>query len=401
MAGQTLEKSFPDIYSPHYLCRSMTGPIQASSFGDDKVISLLIDQITDYAIFVLTPTGEVASWNRGAQRIKGYTAPEIIGKHFSCFYVPEDVASGKPQLLLEAAAREGRAEQEGWRVRKDGSTFWASVVVTALRDTSGELLGFGKVTRDVTERMQAQQALRREMVEKTKAQRKLFESEESLRQLSLHLLRTQDEERRRIGREVHDSLGQYLTVLKMRLDGLASEEPNPRTRISVELTQCSTWLAECLKEVRTISYLLYPPMLEEKGLKSAIPWYLDGFTQRSGIEVNFEIPDDLQRLSRGVELALFRVLQEALTNIHRHSGSAKANIRLSRANGVLILEITDYGKGVPPGILEEAGPDWMGSVGVGLRGMNERLRQLGGTFDVLSTETGTTVRATVPIHDSH
>ena len=379
----------------------MTGPIQAPPFGDDKVVSLLLDQITDYAIFVLTPTGDVASWNRGSQRIKGYSAAEIVGKHFSCFYVPEDVASGKPRLLLEAAARKGRAEQEGWRVRKDGSTFWASVVVTALRDTSGELLGFGKVTRDVTERMQALEALRREMAEKTRAQRKLFESEESLRRLSLHLLRTQDEERRRIGRELHDTLGQYLTALKIRLDSLASEEPNPSTRISIELAQCSTWIAECVKEVRTISYLLYPPMLEEMGLKSAIPWYLDGFTQRSGIEVNFEIPGDLQRLSRGVELALFRVLQEALTNIHRHSGSAKADIRLSRANGSVILEIRDYGKGVPQGVLEEAGPDWMGSVGVGLRGMNERLRQLGGTFDVLSTEAGTTVRATVPIHDSH
>ena len=379
----------------------MTGPIHASPFGDDKVISLLIDQITDYAIFALTPTGEVASWNRGAQRIKGYSAPEIIGKHFSCFYVAEDVASDKPQLLLEAAARKGRAEQEGWRVRKDGSAFWASVVVTALRDTSGELLGFGKVTRDVTERRQAQLALQKEMVEKTKAQRKLFESEESLRKLSLHLLRTQDEERRRIGREMHDSLGQYLTVLKLRLDALASEEPTSTTRISIELAQCSTWIAECMKEVRTISYLLYPPMLEEKGLKSAIPWYLDGFTQRSGIEVNFEIPGDLQRLPRDAELALFRVLQEALTNIHRHSGSANADIRLSLANGDVVLEITDYGKGVPQGVLEEAGPDWMGSVGVGLRGMNERLRQLGGTFDVLSTETGTTVRATVPIHNSH
>ena len=150
--------------------------------------------------------------------------------------------------------------------------------MTAVRDTSGELLGFGKVTRDVTERMQAQEALRKEMAEKAKAQWKLSESEESLRRLSIHLLRTQDEERRRIGRELHDTLGQYLIALKMKLDSLVSEEPNPRTRISIELAQCSTWIAECVKEVRTISYLLYPPMLEERGLKSAIPWYLDGFT---------------------------------------------------------------------------------------------------------------------------
>jgi signal transduction histidine kinase len=152
--------------------------------------------------------------------------------------------------------------------------------------------------------------------------------------------------------------------------------------------------------VRTISYLLYPPMLEEVGLKSAIPWYLDGFSHRSGIKTTFEFSSDFGRLGRDAELALFRVLQEALTNVHRHSGSATADIQLARRDGVVIMEIRDHGKGAPPEVLQQSGSSWKASWGVGLRGMEERLRQLGGQLDVLTSEKGTVVRATIPIKES-
>src|SRR6185312_3065087 len=144
------------------------------------------------------------------------------------------------------------------------------------------------------------------------SKRKLEESEKSLRELSLHLLRTQDEERRRIGREIHDSMGQYLSVLKMKLDSMASSPTAPE-----EAADCADLAEECVNEVRTISYLLYPPMLEEMGLKSAIPWYLEGFTKRSGIKTTFEIPQHFPRLGRDSELVLFRILQECLTNVQR------------------------------------------------------------------------------------
>jgi len=202
------------------------------------------------------------------------------------------------------------------------------------------------------------------------SQRKLRESERSLRELSLHLLRTQDEERRRIGREIHDSLGQYLSVLKMKLDSI-------RPSAAEEIAECSNIAEECVKEVRTISYLLYPPMLEELGLKSAIPWYLDGFTKRSGINTTFEIPDDFERLSRDAELVLFRVLQESLTNIQRHSGSTTAEIKIYCADNAVALQVTDHGKGMPATIVEQGNQDWMGSLGVGLRGMSERLPPAG------------------------
>ena len=357
---------------------------------------LLVEAVQDYAIFMLDPQGKVSSWNKGAERLKGYQAADIIGKHFSCFYPEEDLRRGKPQWELTVAAKDGRFEDEGWRVRKDGSRFWANVIITAVRDESGKLLGFGKVTRDFTERMKTEQALQKEVAERKEAQLRLHDSERSLRDLSIHLLRSQDEERRRIGRDLHDSLGQYLAVLKMKLDLLAARTSDETAR---ELQQCVGLTEDSIKEVRTISHLLYPPMLEETGLTAAIPWFLDGFSSRSGIKTTFEVDPDFTRLPREVELAMFRVLQESLTNVHRHSGSKTAQVRLLSKNGMATLEVADEGKGVPPGILNDAGQDWTRALGVGLRGMNERMRQLGGTLNLSSSERGTTVSASVPKSD--
>jgi PAS domain S-box-containing protein len=207
---------------------------------------LLIEGVQDYAIYMMDPEGLITTWNTGAERIKGYQASEIVGKHFSTFFPEEDVRSGKPQCILEEAARTGRVEQEGWRVRKDGSRLWVNGIVTALHDGSGKLIGFSKVTRDITDRMLQQKALQTEILEKEKAQAELAKSEESLRQLSLSLLRTQDEERRRIGREMHDSLGQYLSALKMKLGTLSVRESNltahNRAKNSVNAPVCSKTL---------------------------------------------------------------------------------------------------------------------------------------------------------------
>ncbi len=357
---------------------------------------LLVEAVQDYAIFMLNPEGKVSSWNIGAERIKGYKAEEIVGRHFSCFYPEEDVRLGKPDRGLVTATKEGRFEDEGWRIRKDGSKFWASVTITAIKDDSSKVLGFAKVTRDVTERMQTQKALEEEVAERRDAERRFQNSEMSLRQLSLHLLRTQDEERRRIGRDLHDSLGQYLAVLKMKLDSVASQIAQKEAELAQDFGQCIRLMDDSIKEVRTVSYLLYPPMLEEMGLKSAIPWYLDGFSARSGIKTTFEVQTTFGRLPRESELALFRVLQEGLTNVHRHSGSSTAHVRLSARGAMVILEIEDRGKGIPSELLAEFCQEWMGGLGIGVRGMNERMRQLGGRLDLVSNEGGTTVTAMVP-----
>jgi PAS domain S-box-containing protein len=357
---------------------------------------LLVEAVQDYAIFMLNPEGKVSSWNIGAERIKGYKAEEIVGRHFSCFYPEEDVRLGKPDRGLVTATKEGRFEDEGWRIRKDGSRFWASVTITAIKDDSAKVLGFAKVTRDVTERMQTQKALEEEVAERRDAERRFQNSERSLRQLSLHLLRTQDEERRRIGRDLHDSLGQYLAVLKMKLDSVASQIAQKEGELAGEFGQCIRLMDDSIKEVRTVSYLLYPPMLEEMGLRSAIPWYLDGFSARSGIKTTFEVQTTLGRLPRESELALFRVLQESLTNVHRHSGSSTAHVRLLAKGEMVILEIEDRGKGIPSELLAEFCQEWMGGLGIGVRGMNERMRQLGGRLDLASNEGGTIVTAMVP-----
>src|SRR5580692_9864632 len=358
---------------------------------------LFVDAVQDYAIFMLDVQGHVSSWNTGAERIKGYGVSEIIGKHFSIFYPEEDLQAGKPARELEIAAREGRFEDEGWRLRKDGSRFWANVIISAIRDETGELIGFGKVTRDYTERIKTSEILRKEITERTEAQRKLHDSEKSLRQLSLRLLQTQDEERRRIGRDLHDSVGQYLVGLKMKVDSLKSSAERGQPRDGRELAECSQLIEEAISEVRTISYFLYPPMLEELGLKSAVPWYLEGFTTRSGITTTFDVSPDLDRVPGDLELALFRVLQESLTNVHRHSGSSTAIVRLLSKDHAVILQVIDEGKGTQSKNLEDRVQDWMGTFGVGLRGMNERLRQLGGSLELSSTREGTTVSATLPL----
>lgn len=242
----------------------------------------------------------------------------------------------------------------------------------------------------------AKSQLESEMAERMEAERKLRRSEQSLRELSGRLLRMQDEERRRLGRELHDSVGQYLAALKMGLDFMqAGGEPKSEDSSRRRLAECLELVEQSIREVRTISYLLYPPMLEEMGLKTAIPWYLEGFTKRSGVQTTFEIPPDFGRLPRDVELAAFRVLQEGLTNVHRHSGSLTAHVRVMMQDGTLTVEVSDKGKGIAGDVMETTNGEAVGTLGVGLRGMNERMRQLGGKLEVLSNSDGTTVTATL------
>jgi len=366
---------------------------------------LFVEAVRDYAIFMLDPTGNIVTWNNGAERIKGYKPWEIIGRHFSVFYPEADLKSRKPWHELEVAGKEGRFEDEGWRLRKDGSKFWANVIITAIKDENGRLLGFGKVTRDLTEKtftsMELQRVLEnleKEVTERTRAEQRLYRSEQSLRRLSLHLLRTQDEERKRIGRDLHDSLGQCLAILKINLDSVRLGLPPAEAKAISQVEQCLQLSEEAIREVRTIAYLLYPPMLEELGLNSAIPWYLEGFSKRSEIKISFETQPDFARLPRAAELALFRVLQESLTNVHRHSGSKSAKIRLFEEDGLVVLEVEDDGKGFPAAMVDINDDDVPSTFGGGLRGMNERLRDLGGMVELKSghNKKGAIVRAVVP-----
>jgi len=217
----------------------------------------------------------------------------------------------------------------------------------------------------------------------------------SLRQLTARLLELQDDERRRFARELHDSVGQTLTALAMNLSTVESDiQKLAKTATTV---QESTGLVQDLsKEIRTISHLLHPPLLDESGLSSALRWYIEGFSQRSSINVELELPNDFQRLPRESEIAIFRVVQECLTNIHRHSESRTARIRILRSPGEVRVEIEDKGKGISPE--KESHMASTAQPGVGVRGMRERLRQLGGTLEIHSggPGKGTLVLAKLP-----
>ncbi len=221
----------------------------------------------------------------------------------------------------------------------------------------------------------------------------LQEAEEKLRKLSNRLLQLRDEERRQIARELHDSSGQNLVALSINLSMLQSEAEKWGPKAAKALNDSLGLVRTVLQEVRTISYLLHPPLLDDAGLESALRWFVDGFVERSDISVSLELPPHLGRLPTELETAFFRVVQECLTNIHRHSGSTSASIRIVQEPTQIRLEVSDQGKGISPGL----DPAPSGRPGVGISGMQERLRQLGGRLEIQSGREGTTVVAIVPL----
>ena len=588
----------------------------------------LVNSLKDYAIFTLDCDGYVTSWNRGAEMIHGYKPEEILGQHCSRFFTPEDVASEKPIRELQQALSNGRYEDEAFRVRKDGSLFWANVVLTPIRDDDGNLKGFAKITRDTTEKRRAEEEIRKrqallleaevlanmgsweidtaastitwsdqffrildveppprpaplddfwklvkweDLEESSEAvakaiqncqrfdhiasykspsgqdrilhsrgipitdalghtvrligttqditERKLVEEklrkseallaraetlanlgsweldlrtgevswsaqlfrilgvdpeqtppnldlfseltklgnretilhesrnapevpfqaevrwrlpdgtvkilhsralpaysdsgeplrligttediterrhhEDILRRLSQQLLNVRDEEQRRVARDLHESVVQSMAAMKMLL-GLVGDSVPPSDERARKLLHSATQLTdETISHVRTISHLLHPPLLDEAGLYPALRWYARGFAERSGISTKVEMDENFGRLPQETELAIFRIVQEALTNIHRHSGSQDATIRIFREFQTARVEIEDHGRGMA---LPSAAAPKEVQLGVGTAGMRERVIQLNGTFEIKSEPgRGTTVCAALPL----
>jgi signal transduction histidine kinase len=241
---------------------------------------------------------------------------------------------------------------------------------------------------EIAERRQVEEKLRRSQAE---LESLVEQRTAALRQLSSRLLSLQDSERRRIARELHDSLGQYLVALKLDIDLLRRSPGN------VDLwSQSEELLERCIAEVRTLSYLLHPPTMDAVGIASAARWYVEGFGLRSGLQLNLDAPNDPVRLPDAIELALFRVLQEALTNVHRHSGASAADILIRRSSGEVTLEVKDNGRGMEQGMLDRFRQAGTGT-GVGLMSMHERARELGGNVRIESSSTGTSMRITIPV----
>jgi signal transduction histidine kinase len=257
---------------------------------------------------------------------------------------------------------------------------------------SGVLVAMGESRRRREELLWAAQGELEEAVKERTVE--LARTNQNLRELSARLMQLQDDERRRIARELHDSVGQMLAALGMNLATVGADIER-LTKTANTVNDSAALVQELSQEVRTISHLLHPPLLDEAGLAAALRWYIDGFAQRSKIRVDLEIPADLERLARESETAIFRTVQECLTNIHRHSGSPTARIRIVVSDSQVCVEVEDRGKGIPPEKQFEMA--LAGTPGVGIRGMRERLRQLGGRLEVHSEGKGTLIVARLPV----
>ena len=241
---------------------------------------------------------------------------------------------------------------------------------------------------------EAHAELERKIAERTTD---LNKANENLRELTGRLQQMRDEERRRISRELHDSVGQMLAALSMNIGIVRRQADKLDSAGARAISENGALVEQISTEIRTISHLLHPPLLDVAGLASALRWYVDGFSERSQIKVDLDIPAEFGRLSEGMEITLFRMVQECLTNIHRHSGSKTAAIRVQEADHGILVEVRDYGKGIPSEKQPELNSS--GQTGVGFRGMRERLRQLGGTLDIRSDQMGTSVTAMLPHRD--
>ena len=350
----------------------------------DEQFRQLVESVVDYAIFLMDPSGHIVSWNAGARRIKGYEEAEVIGSHFSIFYSLTDRTLGVPEALLARAEREGHAEQEGWRVRKDASRFWANVVVTALRSPSGALRGFAKVTREMTERRQAEESLREQRTLLTKAAGDLLA-------LTRRLVEAEEAERRRLARELHDSVGQTLSALGMSLDLARASATVPEVR--ARLNDSITLVENTLQAIESVMADLRPPLLEEFGLGAALARHVEQFSRRTGIEVAFA--DEAKESARGVRLetaiALFRIVQEALNNVAKHAAAKQVRLTLALDGPDAVVSVIDDGRGFDRATAAR-------SERFGMRTMRERAEAVGGRIDVSSSPgKGTSVMASARI----
>ena len=321
-----------------------------------------------------TPDGRLDYCNERWRSYAGLALEELQGNGWQSMLHPDD----RDRVLKawqESVTNGTPYEQEERHRRVDGKYRWFLARGVPLHDLEGRIVRWYGTNTDIEDRKQA---------------------EEELRLLSGQLLLLQDEERRRIARDLHDSTGQDLVALSTTLSQFHASIPSSSRKLRKLASQCQALADQCIRDVRTLSYLLHPPMLDESGLDDAIRHYASGFTQRTGIDVQLEMSPRLGRMNPDVELALFRVVQESLTNIQRHSGSPLAKIRIERDFGKITLEISDKGTGISGRLRKRNGKLSFG-VGVGIPSMHERVKLIGGKLDIESSSSGTTVRVTVSI----
>jgi PAS domain S-box-containing protein len=333
---------------------------------------LLTSAPIDDQVRVLVECGFVLEANDAAARVRGLNkATDMLNHRVTEFLVWPDRQNQQALRAFVSAGYQGTdILLRGKDIHGNDRYFLNNAAASV---DSGQVHYLWAAQRDITERARAEQALH---------------------ELAQRLMRVQDQERRRIGRELHDSTSQVLAALEISLSRANKHADRMPVPSRENLAECAELAKQCTAQIRTASYLLHPPLLEELGLSSSLHWLVDGFVQRSGIDVELDLPAALPRLGDEYELALFRVVQEALTNVHRHSGSPRARIRLSLGNARLELEIIDYGRGIAPDRFKDL-ESGRKTLGVGVSGMRERLNQLGGAFQIVSSGSGTRIRVSL------
>jgi PAS domain S-box-containing protein len=320
----------------------------------------LVENVADHAIFMLDAEGTITEWTEGAQRVKGYAAEEVAGRHFSMFYTPEEVASGEPERLLEQAAREGRAEREAWRVHKDGGRLWANEVVTAVRDAEGRLVGFTKISRDLTERRALEQERERAHTRELTA---LAEAAE----------------RERISRELHDRVAHHMGVAHQSLELYAALRDTAPARAAERLDLARETTMVALDQTRALSAEL--KRLQDEELKGGLEAAFRALSETvvpEDIRLDVSFSGEESAIPGPVETQVYLAMREAIRNAVRHSGCSHIRVTLAVRDGEVLGLVEDDGEGFDPEAVQEATPSW----GVGLRSMRERAEMLGGSLRV-------------------
>jgi PAS domain S-box-containing protein len=363
-----------------------------------RTFDTILSTTTDFAC-VYDRNGRVAYANQALLDFWGLQLENAVGKNFFDLGYPQDLAA-RLQRQIQRVFEEKEGLKDELRYSRTGTGGYREYIFQPVFDSDGNVESVVGSTRDVSDRKVMEEALRDtkthlEMTVHTRThQLQLRNSEvqqqaEQLRDLSNRLQQTQDNERRHIARELHDSVGQLLTALAMNLAVVARMAQD--SPVSEKLKEGQALVEQLSKEIRTMSYLLHPPLLDEAGLSGAISWYLEGLNQRSGLKIDLRISQDFGRLPDEMEMAIFRIVQECLTNIHRHSGADSATVELTRTRKRVSLEIRDNGRGMAAEKLRE-----LQHSGVGITGMRERVRHLRGALDIAS-DRGTRVTVNFPI----
>ncbi|MCA1636137.1 MAG: PAS domain S-box protein, partial [Acidobacteria bacterium] len=379
--------------------------------GSEERLRLTTESVTDYAIFTTDTEGRITSWNVGAENIFGFTEEEAVGQLAAIIFTPEDRAKGVPEMEMKTAREKGRASDERWHIGKDGTRFYVSGVLAPLRD-GDRVTGYAKIARDLTEQRRAEETLRRAHDElEARVRERTFElakANETLRgeiseriqtereraRLLRQIVRAQEDERRRIARDIHDQLGQQMTALRLNLDAL-EEGCGENVELHRKLEQAKTIAERLDADVDFLAWELRPIALDDIGLAEALSKFVREWSKHSGVEAQFHTTGmDKERLPPETETNLYRITQEALNNTMKYARARRVDVLLERRDHQVVLIVEDDGVGFDPA--KEAVAD--GDKGMGLIGMRERAVLAGGSLEIESMpKKGTTIFARVPV----